>query len=182
MVSLIIISNACINFTPNIYKLSNASNLFSQRFRIFHFSYYISSLNSLMKCVVLAAIILLTTISYTLYSLIKQRISVPELKYLKLNNLFFMAFAMSLVPILLMTTFYYKEFDLFSKFKLKIYDNILNIVFMLFSFLMCLFSKKLLDKFSSKDYSFYSPLSVKAKNALLILLGAASVFCKLSIN
>lgn len=181
VVSLIIISNACLNYTPNIIKLSNNSNLFSQRFRIFHFSYYISNLSALMKCVIIASIMLLTTICYTLYSLIRQRISVPELKYLKFNNLLFISFSMSLVPILLMTTFYYKEFDLFSKFKIKIYDNILNFVFMIFSCLMCYFSKKLLDKFSSKEYAFYSQLSVKTKNALLILLGSVSVLCKVNL-
>lgn len=179
MVSLLIISNACLNFAPSIYKLSNNSNFFMQRFRIYHFSYYISSLSSIMKCVVLSVIMLLSTITYTLYSLIRQRISVPELKYLKFNNLLFISFATSLVPILLLTTFYYKEFDMFSKFKLKIYDNVLNIVFMLFSFLVCFFSKKLLDKFSSQDYAFYSQLSVKTKSVLLVLLGSASGLCKI---
>lgn len=96
------------------------------------------------------ALILLSSIIIILTTLIRQRLSVPELSMQKIKNSFVLFFGFISISSLIMI-FLCNNFSLkFSK-NFGFVDNIFNITFMLSAFIFCFFSFDLLNKLSLKD-------------------------------
>lgn len=178
ILSCMILTKALFDYVPYLNKAIQESQAFTQRFSNNHFSYFVSNSSTFVKVCQLLSTLTLLAIGFTLYSLLKQRISVPELKLLKLkNNLMLLSF-LTATPITLLSYFFYNETLLMTKHKLKLYDNITTILYFIPTYLVVYFSKSLLSTLSSKDHSFYNPKIMIVKTIIHFLMTCAISFCK----
>lgn len=176
---MFVLLNATLEFVTDFNKDPGDSSLLESRFRIQHFGSYLSKVGKMTEITVLLSTLILVSVSFCLYSLVSQRISVPELKKQKPYNICFLISSLLLVPILLSSLFYYREFTLFSRLKLKLYDNILSSLFILVSLIFAILSQRLLSCISNPDHKFYNEVMINIKTFFLFMMNVCALLCKI---
>lgn len=180
--SMFVLLNATLEFITEFNQDPEEVSILESRFRIQHFGSYLSKVGKMTELTVLLSTLILVSVSFFLYSLMSQRISVPELKKQKPYNLGFLISSLLLVPILLSSLLFYNEFNLFSRLKLKLYDNILNSLFILCSLIFVFLSQRLLNSISNPDHKFYNDTMISIKTFLIFMMSICAVTCKKYFN
>lgn len=129
---LIFICRASLSFIPGFYKVSSslALNLYNRRFHLKYFSYYLANCDYIYKLILLFCLVIFMAIAYTLYFIMKQRMSVPELKNHRYKNTLFLLSTITLIFSFILLSFGYSSVNVFSKIQFKIVDNIAFYFFM----------------------------------------------------
>lgn len=173
----VVILNLLYLFIGPFMNIASKSHLSVNKFNIFHFSEYLYRSNVFIKLLIIISLVIFTSMSFNIFCLIRQRLSVPEFQKYKTKNKLF--FALSYVIVfneLLLVFFYYPTIDL-SESNLGLCDNIVFFLFLISSYFYCDISIFLICKINiinkSHNWSY-----LKYKKNVVFALSGLLVTCK----
>lgn len=173
--------NAAINCFKELYFLAFESkvSLYEKRFILKYFSFYLATSNQLNKLAFLICLVIYSAISFTIYFLIKQRMSVPEFKAQKYKSSLYLVLSIFLIFISLFMVFNYRSSLNVSKEKLLIVDNITVCIFMVLSLIVCWIIRENIVIISRVSDSEKKPIFMSIQLGLLLFMTVVFIICKL---
>jgi len=176
IIFILLIGVLLMNIIPQIYLMSISSSLYKEKMNIKYVPEYLGDQPSAVKALIVISQFLLMLIIICLTSLIKQRISVPELKEERWRNYLIIITSCISVFSMISMTYYNKETLKLSR-SFGFVDNLMYPVYVLSSFLYCLMTYSLLSKLHDKEmHKTKDSCYIKIKMYLIILMGI-QVFC-----
>jgi hypothetical protein len=181
ILGMILLVYSVLEFSPQFYSFLNNNDIFNQRFRIKHFSFFLSNINIPLRVFFLFSIMIFSAYMFTLASIIRQKMAVPELKNQRYKISIMTISLMIYTTIYILLIFSFRAFDEISKFKLGLFDNVLFSLLMVSGLSLFYASNNILLVLSNnenrvnKNHGYYV-----VKNYLIILMIALTIICKIN--
>ncbi len=187
---LMVFCMICLRYLPNFYATSVKDDLFKSKYNIKYFSHYFSKQGITQVSVYITQLImcfdqiLFFVIAFNLSTLIKQRISVPELQREK-GNYFLLILSLLSISFSYLVLVFFNDSTLYITIHfLKLTDNVFFLLFLMSSYIFCLDTFYFLNKFDISTVpkeSYY----INIKMYLLAIMGITIlqyIFCLLLVS
>jgi len=159
-----------IRYVPNFFGTARSKHFYLIKHSVKYFSEYLADFSPLMKVLILFSQIIFIFIIGALTSLIHQRISVPELTKEKTKNYIILLSSLVSATSVIGMTFFKHQTLAFTKNYFGLADNILFLLFLLSSTIICGFSFILLNNIMSHGIIFNHSKYLRMKKVILILM------------
>jgi len=165
------------DFFPPFYNLSLSSHLYVHKYNVYQFSQYLSLGNSMLKLIELLCSLVFLIIAFNIFTLVKQRSAVPELRKLRYRNFCFLLLALLVILLKFSLTFNYEFIKIVSYYYLSLCDNMLYIFYLLSSFFFCKLSRYMLKRINN-NYSPQNKNMLKFKKEIETIMLICIFLCK----
>ena len=180
ILSLTLLIYSILEFSPQFYSILNNNDIFNQRFRIKHFSFYLSYINIPLKVLFLLNSMIFSAFMFTLSSIIRQKMAVPELKNQRYKISIMTLSLILYTTIYILLVFSFRSFDEISKLKLGLFDNVLFSLLMISGLSLSYISNNILMCLSIKENRVHKNQRYHViKNYLIIIMIALTTICKI---
>jgi len=175
IIFIIVIALLITQFVPTMYAMKGGVGLYKQKLAISYIPQIISEQSLTVKALLVSSQFIFIFVIVCLTSLIRQRISVPELTQEKWRNYLILITGATSVFCMISILYYNKETLQFSRNYLGLVDNCLFVVYIFASFTYCYMTYVLLSKMNIREVP--KDCSCLMFKKYLMLLMGIQLFC-----